>query len=398
MTLDPDLVPLLRRALRRTRSGHLRLDGASGEDGAAEAGGARGLHTLEVRTGTVVGVDGRDVFVEFGPRFQGVWRIAEGDAAPREGERRPFTLRGTEEGLWVLELPGARPIESWRSMRVGALVEARVIAPHPFGLELRVGELHAFMPYSQLGLGRRIDPRGLVGHRMTCEVLAVESHRQRIVLSRRLATSRERERGLKLGDVAVGRIVSGRVARLVPYGAFVDLGPKLRGLVHVRDVAHDRIGHPSERVELGQVVEVLVLGVERGGPHISLGLKPRAGPARGAAFAPRRPSGPDRAFARSDAEGRVVRPAGTRACVGARVRFGGLDPRAKELATGATRAVRLVASTRCRWSTFRRRPSTVVPSCSRTRWSPTSPAPTATSVTGRLAQLIGRALRAGGSM
>jgi small subunit ribosomal protein S1 len=169
--------------------------------------------------------------------------------------------------------PGVLPLATWREIRVGDLVEARVLAPHPFGLELRAGELHAFMPFSQLGLGRRVQARALVGHRMVCEVLAVEAHRQRIILSRRLAKSRERERGLDRSDLSPGRIVSGRVAKIVPYGVFVDLGPRLRGLVHISNLAHGRVRDPGEHVEVGATIEVLVLRIDRGGRRVSLGLK-----------------------------------------------------------------------------------------------------------------------------
>jgi predicted RNA-binding protein with RPS1 domain len=281
MVLEPDLRPLLRRALRSTRASSEHVDvGSDGDDGGHWSGsfeqhprGPRGEHTLEVRVGSVVGVDGLDVFVEFGPRFQGVWRLPNGVPVPNVGERRRFTLRGTEEGLWVLELPGVSPLDSWRAARVGSLVEARVIAPHPFGLELRVGDLHAFMPFSQLGLGRRVQARALVGHRMVCEVLSVEAHRQRIVLSRRLAAGRERERGLSKTDLVPGRIVSGRISRIVPYGVFVELGARLRGLIHVSDVAHERVHDLPERFQVGQSIDVLVLAVERGGRRIALGLK-----------------------------------------------------------------------------------------------------------------------------
>jgi len=302
-----------------------------------------------VRTGAVVGVDGPDVFVEFGPRFQGVWRLPSGTPAPAIGERRRFTLRGTEEGLWVLEVPGALPLDSWRSMRVGSLVEARVLAPHPFGLELRVGDLHAFMPYSQLGLGRRVQPRALVGHRMVCEVLSVESHRQRVVLSRRLASGRERERGLARTDLVPGRIVSGRVSRITPYGAFVDLGPRLRGLVHVSDLAHERLRDPAERVEVGQSIEVLVLAVERGGRRIALGLKQLESDPLEVLEA--RLAEHPVLVARS--RGRTPRgvwfdlPGGVRS-LAARSELGALDERSPELRSGAMVAVRLLRVDRAR--------------------------------------------------
>lgn len=349
MTLDPQDRPLLRRALRSSRSaapGAERAE-ATGVPLAADLEGppgVRGAHTLEIRTGTVVGVDGRDVFVEFGPRFQGVWRIDPDETVPRIGARLRFTLRGTEEGLWVCERPEVPPLDAWREVRVGALVEARVIAPHPFGLELRAGELHGFMPFSQLGLGRRVQPRALVGHRFSCEVLAVESHRQRVILSRRLATSRERERGLGRSDLVPGRIVSGRVSRIVPYGVFVELGPRTRGLVHISNLAHGRVEDPADVVEKGATIEVLVLRVDRRGRRISLGLKQLTTDPLDdlAARCERQPVVVARAVERTPKGQWFDLPGGVRALADADG-VGPLEPGRRELARGSTVAVRVLS-------------------------------------------------------
>lgn len=348
MHLDPQNRPLLRRALRTTRGaapdaerGACWPEPGTGLDGPPST---RGAHTLEVRTGTVVGVDGPDVFVEFGPRFQGVWRLRDGEAVPAIGARLSFTLRGTEEGLWVCERPHVPPLDAWREVVVGALVDARVIAPHPFGLELRAGDLHGFMPFSQLGLGRRVQARALVGHRFTCEVLAVESHRQRVILSRRLATGRERERGLGRGDIAPGRIVSGRVSRIVPYGVFVELGPRARGLIHVSNLTHGRVEDPGDVVEKGATIEVLVLRVDRRGRRISLGLKQLTTDPLDelAARCERHPVVVARATERTPRGQWFDLPGGVRALANAEG-VGPLEPGRRELARGSTLAVRVVS-------------------------------------------------------
>lgn len=344
MTLQPENRPLLRRALRSARRSPEGGESASPWAADETGVGPRGQHTLEVRTGTVVGLDGPDVFIEFGPRFQGVWRIGDDDPRPAEGERMRFTLRGTEEGLWICERPGTLPLASWRELRVGALVEARVIAPHPFGLELRVGDLHGFMPFSQLGLGRRVHPKALVGHRFVCEVLAVEAHRQRVILSRRLATSRERERGLGRADLVPGRIVSGRVSRIVPYGVFVELGPRTRGLIHVSNLAHGRVLDPAEHVELHATIETLVLRVDRRGHRISLGLKQLQTDPLDAleARCERNPVVLARAAERSPKGQWFELPGGVRALADADG-LGALEPGRRELRRGNTLAVRVIA-------------------------------------------------------
>lgn len=234
-----------------------------------------GPHTLKVWRGTVVGVFGRDVFVELGPRMQGVIDVGRFDAPPGEGEQFDFTLRGQEDGLWALARSDERPLISWDRMEAGSLVQARVTGENPGGLELKIGPLHAFMPRSQCGLPRGTSPRVLVGKTLACEVIEVDSERQRVLLSRRALIERERldERKREVHQLVVGQIVRGRVTRLEPYGAFVGFGDGLEGLVHVSNLSLEPVGHPGEVLRVGQSVEVKVLSVRAEGRRIGLGLR-----------------------------------------------------------------------------------------------------------------------------
>ena len=92
----------------------------------------RGPHTLQVWTGVVVGVHGDDVFVELGPRKQGVISAREFDETPREGDEFDFTLRGQEQGLWALSRVDALPLLTWDQMEVGSVNEFKHITSfHP---------------------------------------------------------------------------------------------------------------------------------------------------------------------------------------------------------------------------------------------------------------------------
>lgn len=234
-----------------------------------------GPHTLKVWRGTVVGVFGRDVFVELGPRMQGVIGIDRFDPPPGEGEQFDFTLRGQEDGLWALARSDDRPLVSWDRMEPGSLVQARVTGENPGGLELKIGPLHAFMPRSQCGLPRGASPRGLVGKTLPCEVIEVDRERQRVLVSRRTLIEREKvdERRREVHQLVVGQVVRGRVSRLEPYGAFVSFGAGLEGLVHISNLSLDPVGHPAEVLRVGQSVEVKVLSVRAEGRRIGLGLR-----------------------------------------------------------------------------------------------------------------------------
>ena len=237
-----------------------------------------GPHTLKVWRGTVVGAFGDDVFVELGPRMQGVISRRAFEEAPEEGDSFDFTLRGQEEGLWALARVEERPLASWDQKEAGSIVQARVTGRNDGGLELKIGPLHAFMPRSQTGLPRGTDPKVLIGKTLACEVLEVDAERQRVLVSRKVLLERERndERQRDVHALELGQIVRGRVTRVEEYGAFVAFGVGLEGLIHVSNLSYDPVRHPSDVVHVGQPVEAKVLAVRREGRRIALGLKQMA--------------------------------------------------------------------------------------------------------------------------
>ena len=149
-----------------------------------------GSHTLRIWRGTIVGICGHNVFVELGPRMQGVIARKHFRRPPLTGQSYEFTLHGQEEGLWALSLKEEEALETWQEMEEGSLVQARVVRLAPGGFEIKIGPLHAFMPKSHSGLARDERPEPLVGKNLTVEVLEVDAERQRAVVSRKLVLQR----------------------------------------------------------------------------------------------------------------------------------------------------------------------------------------------------------------
>ncbi|MHC4893489.1 MAG: S1 RNA-binding domain-containing protein [Planctomycetota bacterium] len=179
--------------------------------------------------------------------------------------------------MWALALAGDLPLVSWERAEVGDAVEARVLSTNRGGFEARVGNIHGFLPFSESGLRRREDPNTWLGQSMPCEVVDVDPERQRVILShkryvRRSEWSRAEREAARL---RVGAIVTGRVAELRPFGAFIDLGRGSRGLLHRSNIAYERVLDPADHLELGQSIELVVLGARADGKRISLGLKQR---------------------------------------------------------------------------------------------------------------------------
>ena len=250
---------------------------ALGSVNAFEEASPRGDHTLRVHEGTIVGVFGDDVFVDLGPRLQGVLSVEAFPEEPREGEVHRFTMRGREESLWVLALAGERSSPSWQGMQEGQWVSARVVREHQGHLQLKVDGLHAVMPHAHTGKSAGQSLRGLVGKQLVCEVLEVDEERERVVLSRKRVLKKQREAKNKRMSLLPGDVTRGRVVRIEDYGAFVRLQGGREGLVHISDLSHRRIDHPSDVLALGDQIEVKVLRMSHRGKRISLGIKQLAG-------------------------------------------------------------------------------------------------------------------------
>ena len=250
-------------------------DRSSPSNGAHQApeDSGHGSHTLRIWRGMVVGHAGDDVFIELGPRMQGVISSRAFDEIPAEGESFEFTLRGREESLWALALAEDRSLATWESMEAGSLVSARVLRVFQDGLQLKVGPLHAFLPRSHTGLARGHKPEELVGRTLTVEVIEVAEDKQRIVVSRKLVAKREREARGRTTQLLPGNVVHGRVTRIEDYGLFLKLPNGREGLLHVSNMSFDRDLATEDFASIGESLEVKVLHVRAGGKRIDLGLK-----------------------------------------------------------------------------------------------------------------------------
>jgi len=106
-------------------------------------------------------------------------------------------------------------------------------------------------------------------------VLEVDRERQRVLLSRRavLAAEREAARSESLGSLGVGQVITGKVTRVEPFGAFVSLSPGVEGLLHVSNIAHQRVENAGDVLQPGQELQVKILSIAEGGRRIGLGRK-----------------------------------------------------------------------------------------------------------------------------
>ena len=178
----------------------------------------------------------------------------------------------------ILSKVKADRMVAWKEMEAvqerGETVEAQVNQVVKGGLVASVNGLRGFIPASQMELHFVKDLSVYVGQTVEAEIIEIDVHKQRLVLSRRNLL--EKERSEKEGEIfstlEAGQTVHGVVKRLVDYGAFIDIGG-VDGLAHISDLAWHRVKHPSDVLEVGQELDVYVKSVDADAKRISLSVK-----------------------------------------------------------------------------------------------------------------------------
>ena len=117
------------------------------------------------------------------------------------------------------------------------------------------------------------DTNPYLGKTVEAKVITADPEKNRLVLSVKevLYDKKRAEKEARINAIEAGAVLTGKVESLMPYGAFVDLGNDISGLVHISQIAQKRIESPAEVLKAGQEVNVKVLKVENG--KISLSMK-----------------------------------------------------------------------------------------------------------------------------
>ncbi|MCJ7803868.1 MAG: 30S ribosomal protein S1 [Desulfobacterales bacterium] len=246
------------------------------------------LKTLEegqILRGTVIDITPDHVIVDVGYKSEGQIPMQEFLKRDKKvdvkiGDRIDVLLekKESEEGLLTLSKEKADKIKVWkdisRSCREGEVIEGEIVGKVKGGLSVDIGRIQAFLPGSQIDLKPVRNLDALVGQRLKFKVIKFNRKRNNIVLSRRVLLDEERKqlREETLINLKEGDIIEGTVKNLTDYGAFIDLGG-MDGLLHITDISWGRIGHPSEKLSVGDRIKVKVLHFDREKEKISLGLK-----------------------------------------------------------------------------------------------------------------------------
>ncbi|MGO8792130.1 MAG: S1 RNA-binding domain-containing protein [Terriglobia bacterium] len=243
---------------------------------------AKRLDQGELVEGKIVAIGPEVALVDVGRKGEAVMDIAElknadGEIEVKLGDLVQAMVVSTQGGLTLSRRLG-RSAASDQQFEVafqgGLPVEGKVERPIKGGYEVRIGRRRAFCPVSQMDL-RGADASAHEGHVYPFRIIEYKEGGENIVVSRRaLLEEEQRANAAKVRDKIVpGAVITGRVASVREFGAFVDLGAGVQGLLHVSEMAWSRVSNPAEMVKPGDEITVKVLRVDEEKQKISLGLK-----------------------------------------------------------------------------------------------------------------------------
>ena len=223
----------------------------------------------------------REVMVDIGYKSEGAIDLNEFSSADdlAIGQEIEVLLERleNEDGQVILSRQKAAHKQNWDKIlklsEAGKTVQGLVRGIVKGGLMVDVG-VEAFLPSSQIDINPPKNLREFLGQTLECRIVKLNEDRKNVVLSRRELIEEERneKRSKLLSHLDKGAKVKGRVKNLTEFGAFVDLDG-LDGLLHVTDMTWGRLGHPSEMLQTGQEIEVIVLEIDKGRLRVSLGMK-----------------------------------------------------------------------------------------------------------------------------
>jgi len=242
---------------------------------------AKPLQTGQTITGTIVAIGPEVALVDVGAKGEAALAVHElmnddGVVEAKVGDRIEATIVSTSGGVTLsrrLQRGAATRRQIEDAFRARLPIEGKVDAQVKGGYSVSVAKLRAFCPASQIDTIRDTDPASHIGRVYTFRIVEFGEDGRKFVVSRRaLLEEQQKVRAEEVRrSLAAGAVVTGRVVSVREFGAFVDLGGGIQGLLHVSEMGWSRVTDPSQVAKPGDEITVQILRIDD--DKIALGLK-----------------------------------------------------------------------------------------------------------------------------
>ncbi len=242
---------------------------------------ARKLNTGQAVEGTIVAIGPEAALVNVGSKGEasidvGELRNSDGELEFKVGDRIQATIVSMQGGITLSRRlqRGARTRQQLEdAYRAGLPVDGKVEGQVKGGYSVSIAQQRAFCPASQIDTSRDTDPASHIGRVLTFRIIEYGEQGRKFVVSRRALLELEQQARAEAvrRALVVGAVVTGRVVSVRDFGAFVDLGGGVQGLLHISEMGWSRVQDPSLIAKPGEDITVKVLRIDGG--KIALGLK-----------------------------------------------------------------------------------------------------------------------------
>ncbi len=247
----------------------------------------------ELVEGAVINVGKNEVMIDIGGYAIGIVRGKELEDESGEysdlkvGDKVQATVLELENEKGALELSfrQAGHQKAWDNLekmkKDGTIIKAKIVDANKGGLMCKIGGVVGFMPVSQLtpehyprvegGDKNKILEilKGYVNQEFEVKIIDVDEREEKLILSERAAWE-EKQKDI-ISQYKVGQIVEGVVTGVVDFGAFIEFGEEMEGLIHISELAWQRIDNPRDFIKVGDKVKAKIIDIE--GSKISLSIK-----------------------------------------------------------------------------------------------------------------------------
>lgn len=260
------------------------------------------LHVGDMVEGVVVSAGHKEILVDLGAKSEGIitgLELSEADKSYKSvkpGDKISAKVSQIEnaQGYIVLSLKKAEKDKKWQdaeeAFENGSVLDATVLEYNKGGLLCDCLGLRGFIPLSHLdrvhfandvakfAAGSEAELKEslkiLSGKTLRVKVIELDKEKNRFVLSEKdaLTTYSEESRKKRLSEIKIGSSVEGIVTGIMPFGVFVDLDG-VEGLVHISEIAWEKVSHPSNYFKVGQKIKVMVLGIDEASNKLALSVK-----------------------------------------------------------------------------------------------------------------------------
>lgn len=236
----------------------------------------------QIVKGRIIAITPKDVVVDIGYKSEGAIPMSEfGDPESiKVGDEIDVLLESREDdnGMVVLSREKAVRAVGWDRVisryGEGDMVDGKISKKVKGGFMVDIG-VEAFLPASLAAMRTMGNMNQSMGQAFQFKIVKINKPRKNIVVSRKDAMQQQRDEDKKkIFDTLVKlSTINGVVRNITDFGAFVDIGSGITGLLHITDMSWGRVSHPSEMLAIGDNIDVVVLDIDKDAGRISLGLK-----------------------------------------------------------------------------------------------------------------------------